>query len=101
VKDTGQRRRRGLPPAANVPVAAPQAESTADAEPAALPESATAPEGEAPSEAEEEAEPPPASKQVCQANGNAEVMESPFRKCLRWTFSIEPILSTKDSEYLL
>lgn len=61
VKDTGQRRRRGLPPAANVPAAAPPVESAADAEPAAAPESTTAPDPEAPQGAEEEAEPPKAS----------------------------------------
>lgn len=61
VKDTGQRRRRGLPPAANVPITAPPAESTADGEPEAAPESETAPSGEAPPEAEEEAEPSPSS----------------------------------------
>lgn len=61
VKDTGQRRRRGLPPAANVASAAPPAESAADAEPAAAPESTTVPDGEAPQDAEEEAEPPKAS----------------------------------------
>lgn len=65
VKDTGQRRRRGLPPAANVPAATPPAESNADAQPSSdapvAPEATAAPDGDAPPEDKAEAEAPPSS----------------------------------------